>query len=311
VYDAFLLANPVCLKRHGFDLVGLERLMADAGLKVQSELLAQNLDLDDLRERIETAAPNLLIAAGGDGTIHQVANVAVPLGLPMGVMPLGTANDFSRTLGLPTNPKEAAALIADGPSMPVDVGRVNGHYFLNAAHLGLGVETAKRTSPTLKHVIGPLAYMLAAAQAWMNAEPLEIECCFDDKNCVKMMASQLLVGNGRYFGGGNVVARDATLDDGLLDVYVLESDLGAAEALKMAAAVRQGGLEDQPGLFYARASRFTARMSRSTEVNLDGELIPMEAQLQFEVLPRALSVYARPVALDPLVAPDSLTPEFI
>lgn len=309
--DAFLLANPICLKRHGFDLESLKALLAEAGLRVHAEELSITPDFDDLRDRIQEAAPNMLIAAGGDGTIHQSANLAVPLGLPLGVMPLGTANDFSRTLGLPTDPKEAAALIADGPSMQVDVGRVNGHYFLNAAHLGLGVETAKRTNPTLKHMIGPLAYVLAAAQAWMNAEPISIECCFDDKNCVKVMASQLLVGNGRYFGGGNVVARDATLDDGLLDVYVLSEEIGAAEALKMAAAVRQGGLEDQTGLLYARSARFTAKLSRPTEVNLDGELVPLEALLQFEVLPRALSVYARPVALDPLFAPDALTPGFI
>lgn len=309
--DAFLLANPICLKRHGLTISDLERVMADAGLRASAEELSVETDLPALRARIQEASPNMVIAAGGDGTIHQIANLAVPLGLPMGVLPMGTANDFARTLGLPTELHQAAAVIADGPSISVDVGRVNDVYFLNAAHLGLGVETAKRTNERLKQMIGPLAYVLAAAQAWMNAEPVSIECCFDDRECVNVRASQLLVGNGRYFGGGCVVAREATLDDGLLDVYVLGADIGPAEALKMAAALRTGTLEDQTDLIHARSSRFTARLSRPADVNLDGELVPMEAQLHFEVLPRALSVYAPAVVLEPLIAPETLAPEFI
>jgi diacylglycerol kinase family enzyme len=190
-------------------------------------------------------------------------------------------------------------VIAEGSPIPVDLGRVNGTYFLNAAHVGLGVETAKRTSPTLKKMIGPIAYVLAAAQAWLNTDPMPIEVCAEH-GCLKLMASQLLVGNGRYYGGGMVVAPDATLDDGLLDVYVLSADASKAELLKLAAAARRGTLGDQPHILYFRTPRLSAALAGPVQINVDGEVLAMEGHLAFEVVPRALGVYAPATPMVPV-----------
>lgn len=292
VPGALLLANPICMARHGVSLDDLQGLMARHGVATEASLLAERPDVLAYQDWLRRSPPPLVIAAGGDGTVHHAANVVAESRVPLGVLPLGTANDFARTLGLPSGLEAAAALIADGGTVAVDLGRVNAHVFLNAAHLGLGVETVKRISPRLKRLIGAAAYAVAAAGAYMAAEPLSIVCCFEGERCVNVRASQLLVGNGRHYGGGMLIAQDASLADGLLDVYILGPDMGPGQAIRLATAARRGHLEDHPHVFHTRVARFSAHLSRPAEVNMDGELVAMDETLAFEVLPRALSVFA-------------------
>jgi YegS/Rv2252/BmrU family lipid kinase len=308
--EALLLANPICLHRHGLELASLKQLIERHGLTCEAHTLENEAIEAPWTEQLARGGYNVVIAAGGDGTVHQVVNLMADTRLPLGVLPLGTANDFARALGLPTDMAGAVRVIAEDTAIPVDLGVVNGHYFLNAAHLGMGVETAKRTNARLKEMIGPLAYILAAAQAWMNTEPLDLEVCVGN-SCSNFRASQLLVGNGRYFGGGMVIARDATLDDGLLDVHVLAAHIGPAEALKLAAAARLGAMEDMDGIAHYRTERLTARLSRPAEVNLDGELVNMEQQLEFAVLPGALQVFARAAGVTPIWVSEGLASEMI
>lgn len=292
VPGALLLANPICLARHETTLDALQAHLARHGIEAEAELVVARPDVLAYRERLRRDPPERLIVAGGDGTLHQAANILAGSDVPLGVLPFGTANDFARTLGLPLETERAIALIAEAPPRQVDLGRLNGHHFLNVAHLGLGVETARRTSPRLKRLIGPGAYVVAAARALWAADPLTITCCFEGASCMTLTASQLLVGNGRFFGGGMIAGREATLEDGLLDVQILRPGVGLATAVQLARAARHGELEQHPDVFHARVPRFTARLSRPAEVNMDGELVAMEESLTFEVLPGALGVYA-------------------
>lgn len=303
--EALILANPLCLGRRGISLGELEALMADAGLQATALPLGENDDPAEWRQRIHASQANMVIAAGGDGSIHTVANLIAPLGIPLGILPIGTANDFARSLSLPAGLREAAAVIADEPPLAVDLGKVNGHLFLNAAHLGLGVETAKRTNARLKDWIGPIAYVLAAAQAYWHLEPFDLEVCLA-RECLKLKASQLIVGNGRYFGGGALIAPEASLDDGLLDVHVLGDSFGPTEAIKLAAAFRLGTLGEQAAIFHFRTPWLTASLQGPVELNADGELLRLEAPLRFEVVPRALSVYAPSSAMESAWDPTSL-----
>lgn len=303
--DVLVLANPVCLARHALTLDDVIARFATYDLLAEGVLLKSDWDVRDMRANIEAGGYNMVVAAGGDGTVHQVANALIGLGRPMGVLPLGTANDFARTLGLSGNLDEAVRVIAESAPLPIDVARVNQVYFLNAAHVGLGVETAKRTNLTLKKVIGPIAYVLAAAQAWLDTDPMPIQICIED-SCLNIQAAQLLVGNGRFYGGGNVVAPDATLDDGLLDVYVLSADVSKTELLSLAAAARRGTLGDQPHIMYYRTARLSASLVGPVQINVDGEVLGMEGRLEFEVLPRALGVYAPATPMDPAWVPGAL-----
>jgi YegS/Rv2252/BmrU family lipid kinase len=286
-----ILANEACLASRGVTPAEIIDALAAEGLTAAwLALPADQAGLDALTARLCSERPAVLVAAGGDGTVHAAANLAVPLGLPLGVIPLGTANDFARGLHLPMQVREAARLIAWDAPIRVDVGAVNQEIFVNAAHLGLGVETAKRTDPQLKKWLGPLAYGMAAVQAWHEAEPLVMELCQDD-GCTRVLASQLLVGAGMYFGGGNLVGKAAP-DSGLLEVIALGGELGPAQALGLAAALKLGTLADLPQALHVRAARLEVKLSRPAEVNLDGELLALGQELHFELLPGALAVYA-------------------
>lgn len=287
-----ILANAGCLAKHGITTDELIELFTTRGLEASVVLLDADDEavLAELREH----APAVVVAAGGDGTVNRVVNLIAPLRLPLGVLPLGTANDFARGLGLPLDLAEAVGVIAGEVPIAIDIGHVHGDeeaaYFVNAAHLGLGVETAKRIDPQLKRWLGPVAYGMAAVQAWREAPRLVLEVCVDDA-CTHLEASQLLVGVGRYFGGGNQVGKDA-LDTGMFEVYVLNADLGATEALGVAFALRRGTLGDHDNALHVSAPRLSVRLAHAAEINLDGELGRMGRRLDFEVLPGGLSVYA-------------------
>jgi diacylglycerol kinase (ATP) len=286
-----LLANPGCLQKRGLALSQLTEMLIQAGLNPHAEPLPAPEHVGEWRERLQKADYDVILAGGGDGTLHQIVNLVADWKRPLGILPLGTANDFARSVGVPLELDAAILAVAKQHLSLVDLGFVNGVYFLNAAHLGLGVETAKRTSPLLKQVIGPAAYVLAAASAWLNAEPLALEVCLDGE-CHKTLASQLFVGNGHYFGGGLVAAQEASLEDGLLDVHLLPSPIGAAEALRFAGALRDGTLGEQDTTRHFRTRRLSIRLSGPAQINVDGEILTMNEPLEFKVCPKALGVYA-------------------
>src|SRR5947208_5417385 len=120
----------------------------------------------------ETSEVDLLIAAGGDGTLNEVVHglmdlseVARPV---LGVVPLGTANDFATGCGIPHDPEQALALCIEGTEVATDVGKANEHWFLNAASIGFGAEITATTPPELKRVLGPAAYAVMGAILAMN-----------------------------------------------------------------------------------------------------------------------------------------------
>ncbi|MGV3524215.1 MAG: diacylglycerol/lipid kinase family protein [Candidatus Sericytochromatia bacterium] len=292
----FLLANPGSLSKRGSSLEQLHARLENKGLVVASAALGPDTDAQALQERIRAHGPETLLVAGGDGSIHHAVQYAVPLELPLGVLPLGTANDFARTLNLPLDLEQALALLNTGRLTPIDLGRLESedgppHYFLNAAHLGLGVETVKRVNPDLKRLIGPLAYAVALAESLRSMQPLALHCSWPGQTERELSVSQVLIGNGRHFGGGALIGPSATLDDGLLDVYLFESRLGLTGMLRVTEAFRRnpGGTYD--GLLQVRTAALTLKLEKPAQINLDGELFPVAGTLEVTVLPGHLQVW--------------------
>jgi YegS/Rv2252/BmrU family lipid kinase len=157
---------------------------------------------------------------GGDGTIASVAPAFMQTGLPMVVLPLGTANDLARTLGIPLNPVEAAKLAHTGRLEDIDVGEVNGHTFYNAASIGLSVDVAERLELGAKRY-GVLSYLLALVDLARTRRIFRAVVTGDDER-VALTSIQVTVGNGVRHGGGVRVHEDASIDDGTLDLYSLE-----------------------------------------------------------------------------------------
>ena len=288
---AILVANPRCLTARGHTAASVLALLRAAGLAVVPMRLEPDIPAAELLHRARGVGATTVVAAGGDGTVHLVANALAGTGLTLAVLPLGTANDFARGLGLPLDLTEAAALAARGATRRVDLGRVNGRYFLNAAHLGIGAETARRTGARLKRWLGPLAYGLAAVGAWREAVPLELALRADGQTAV-MRASQVLIANGRFFGGGNVVGPEASLADSLLDVQLFAPELPARVLPRLVGALRRGEVGAEPEAITFRTARLEVMLSHAAPGNLDGEMVALGDRLVFEVVPGGISVRA-------------------
>lgn len=168
----------------------------------------------------ETA--DLMVVAGGDGTVNFALNAmrARGLDMPLGVIPAGTANDFAGALGMSHDPLEAARQIASGEEDRVDCGRVNGLYFVNVFSFGIFTTTSHRTSDARKHRIGKLAYLIEGIKEvrTMHAVPLEVVA---DGARFDLRSLMVLVFNGETAGGFRL-ARRSSIRDGLLDCILLE-----------------------------------------------------------------------------------------
>lgn len=165
---------------------------------------------------------DLMVAAGGDGTVNYVVNSMKKKGLdiPIGVIPAGTANDFAGAVGMSRDPLEAARQIASGEIERVDCGRVNDLYFVNICSFGIFTTTSQRTSDERKHRIGKLAYIIEGAKELrtMHGVPLELVADGERFDLNTLMA---LIFNGETAGGFRL-ARRSSIKDGLFDCLLLE-----------------------------------------------------------------------------------------
>lgn len=284
---ALLLVNPKA--RRGREAIApvTERLRA-GGLDVAVEPFGQLPEIarDIVRLR-ETA--DLVIVCGGDGSVSSAAMAAIDSGLPLGIIPMGTANDLARTLGIPTDLSRAADVIAAGHTRRIDVGTVNGHAFFNVASIGLSTDLARKLDPGLKRRFGRFGYVLAAARVLSGAEKFKAHIT---EKGLKIDAStyQIAVGNGRHYGGGNIVEASAAIDDGHLDLYSLETRNVWKLALMMR-SFRAGTHGAWSEVRTARCIEFDVETDHEMPVNADGEIVS-STPAHFKVLPDAIEVFA-------------------
>jgi YegS/Rv2252/BmrU family lipid kinase len=207
----------------------------------------------------------------------------------MGIIPTGTANDLARTLHIPADVDKAIQIIADGNTRAIDLGSVNDKLFFNVASVGLSVELARELTPDLKRNFGKFGYALAALQVLARARPFRIQIDSTDRK-ISTFSLQVAVGNGRYYGGGNLVSGEAAIDDSLLDLYSLEF-VHAWRLLLMFWSFRRGEHIQQKHVRGLQGAEFEVRTKRPRPVNADGEIVT-QTPASFKVLPRAIEVFA-------------------
>jgi len=242
----------------------------------------------------ETSEVDLLIVAGGDGTLNEVVHglmdlsqVARPV---LGVVPLGTANDFATGCGIPHDPDQALALCMEGKEVSIDVGKANEHWFLNAASIGFGAEITATTPPELKNLLGPAAYAVMGAILAMNVHHYRGRLTVPDRE-IAGSGPVAIVGNGRQAGGGVQVTPRARVDDGLLDVLAVR-DIPAL-ALLTAARELQELSPDGEYISYWQTPWAEVHTAEAIPVNLDGE--PMQfSNVRYEAVPSAIRLIVPP-----------------
>jgi len=230
-----------------------------------------------------------VVVGGGDGTMNAAAPGLVETGLPLGVLPMGTANDLARTLGIPVNLDVAATIIAGGRTRKIDLGLVNGQPFFNVASLGLSADLAKQLTRDVKRRFGRLGYGIVALQVLSRARPFRAVIASEDET-VRVLTLQIAVGNGRYYGGGNAVEKDAAIDDQHLDLYSLELRQAWKLAL-MARSFRYGEHGAWDEVRAIRAKEFEIRTRRPRSINADGEIVT-KTPAHFSIRESAVSVFA-------------------
>jgi lipid kinase YegS len=265
----------------------------EAGHRVEVRVTREK---GDARRFVSEAGDvDLLIAAGGDGTLNEVVHGLMDLSSAarpvLGVVPLGTANDFATGCGIPRAPEKALALCMEGKASPIDVGKVDGHWFLNVASVGFGAEVTATTSPELKRLLGPVAYAVMGAILAINVHQYHGRLTLPDRE-ITGSGPMAIVGNGRQTGGGIQVAPRAFVDDGLLDVLAVRHI--PTTALLTAARELQQLSPDGEYISYWQTPWVEVYPDEAVPVNLDGE--PVEfSSVRYEAVPRAIQLIVPPI----------------
>lgn len=232
-----------------------------------------------------------IIAAGGDGTLNEIINgiaerfAAVRLGL----IPLGTGNDFARCLNLPATVEENIDIIMSGETNALDVVRARSdrvRYFVNVSAGGFSGLVNEKLTPEMKQTWGPLAYVRSAAAALPELRSYRTEVDLDKGEKVDVDLYNVVIANGRFVAGGLPIAPDADPADGLLDVILIPSR-PASEMVLLAAQVALGKHLTSDAVIYRKSAKVSVRSTPGMWFNVDGELVGNDP-IAFEVMPRAL-----------------------
>ncbi|MEK4951497.1 diacylglycerol kinase [Bacillus sp. FSL W8-1127] len=233
---------------------------------------------------------DIVVAAGGDGTLNEVVNgLAEQEYRPkLGVIPMGTTNDFARALQIPRDIEKAVDIIVKGDTLPVDIGRMNDRYFINIAGGGRLTELTYEVPSKLKTMMGQLAYYIKGIEMLPSIKATELTIEYDGK-LFEGEAMLFLIALTNSVGGFEKLAPDASINDGLFTILILKKT-NLAELLRIATLALRGEHLSDDHVIYTTANRVKVRSSEKVLINLDGEL-GGEAPAEFENLYRHLDVF--------------------
>ena len=274
-----------------------ESALRAAGVDFDFVLSQKKGQLVELAEQAVYEKCSPVIVAGGDGSIGDAANGLMRAAqstkgqlVPLGIMPTGSANDLAFALGLPTDLKEAAKVIAAGKTRAMDLGKLNDHYFVNNSAAGL------EPYVTIKHekihwIKGIVRYLVAAVQAILDKPEWQANVKWDDGE-FNGKISLISIGNGRRTGGFFMTPH-ADLFDGKLTLAFgyRGTRLGLFQALPRAFNEDKGSYVEMEGMREVHATRISVHLDKPSPAHTDGELFPDWMQdFEYEILPKSLNI---------------------
>lgn len=283
--------------------------LRDAGVQLSVRVTWEAGDAARHIDEALASGVDAFIAAGGDGTLSNVAAALARRPAPadalptLGLVPLGTANDFATAAGLPVDPRDALQLLLDVPARPIDLLRIDAadgeHWCANLASGGFGTAVTVETDEGLKKMLGGLAYLLTGIARLGRIDPIRARIVGEDGRADDSGGTAfdwrgefiaLGLGNGRQAGGGQVLCPDARIDDGLLDLTIVP-ELSGEVAATIATLVAQGQHAALERIAVrTRLRRVAVEAASPFVLNLDGE--PVEsARFEIECVPGRLRMH--------------------
>lgn len=287
---------------HSFDAGALSQLRAvakalrDKNHKVIGRVTFEPGDAERFTWEAVQRGADLVFAAGGDGTLNEVANVLATATPPdggkeppaLGIVPLGTANDFANWVGIPMDPIEAVLAAVEAEPRRIDLAKVNDRYFLNVSTGGFGAAATEQAPERAKRTLGVLAYVITGLKKFAALEPCNARFTADGEVIHEGEFMLFAVGNGQQTGGGNLLTPNSSLHDGLLD-FCLVKALTHSEFLRLAPGLRSGAHIESEHVLYRQVPKLLVEATSELSVNADGEPIPSNCFL-YEAAPKCLRI---------------------
>jgi lipid kinase YegS len=267
------------------------RKIRNLGHSIEVRVTWEAGDAARLADEARSDGVDILVAGGGDGTLNEVTNGLFKAddapSTALGILPLGTANDFATSCGIPTDPFEALMLVTEGKPAMIDVAKANDCLFLNVASGGFGAEVTASTPPEMKRILGGGAYSLVGIVTAVKMRPYHGKMIWaggEESDPVILMA----IGNGRQAGGGYKITPKAFINDGLLDVMAIRDfpmrDLGI-----VLNELQNLGKAEGQYVYYKQMPSLEVEATDEVPLNLDGEPTRIKSA-KFEVLKQRLPV---------------------
>jgi diacylglycerol kinase (ATP) len=269
-------------------LAQLKRLEPAAVRVTRKRGDAQRFAREALRDKCD-----YIITAGGDGTLNEVVNGLAQRDreICIGLVPLGTGNDFARTLGLTTAIEDNIDILLAKKNKAIDLVRVRSNrrlrYFVNVSAGGFSDVVGEKLTPAIKQAWGPLAYLRGAAAALPELQAYRTRIILDGQKQLAAELYNVVIANGRFVAGGLPIAPDADPSDGLLDVVLIPTH-PAAKIAWLAAEILLGKHLAGSAIVFRRAKKIAVRSRPRMWFNVDGEPVGTVPAV-FEIVPRALN----------------------
>ena len=248
----------------------------------------------DLAQRAAEAGRDLIVAAGGDGTLNEVVNGVMQARqqgatVRLGVMPIGSGNDFAGALGIPTDLPLAAEILKRGATRRIDIGTVNGRYFAN--NVGIGFEAQVNIEAhKMTWLRGQAMYLMAIFRAIGSFPHPVVQIDRDGQRTENKSILMVTAGNNRRIGGGFLVFPEAVPDDGLLDLCVVDA-IPRREILRLLPKLPKGNHVGKSCVEMTRFKHLVVESESPLPVHADGEILWNDAhRVEIEVLPDRLDV---------------------
>lgn len=272
--------------------------LEDAGYETSAYATKRAGDATVAAERAVEDKFDLVIAAGGDGTINEVVNgIAEKEYRPeIGIIPMGTVNDFGRALLIPKDIDEAVDVIISGQTVPVDVGKMNNRYFINIAGGGKITEVSYEAPSRLKTVLGPIAYYVKGLEMLPEIKASDVRIEYDGE-VFSGEAMMFLIGLTNSVGGFEKLVPDASINDGYFTLLILEK-VNFAEFGHVFTLASRGEHIKHPKVHYVKAKDIKVSSFDKVQLNVDGEfggILPAH----FINLERHINVYSLLEQLNP------------